>query len=159
MERIELGQPFRVLVDYAHTDDALRNALGMLRPIVEGKLRVVFGCGGNRDRAKRPLMTRAALDGSDVAYLTSDNPRKEKQEQIFADMEAAIRPEERAVVRVIEDRRRAIHQALLEAGPGDCVLIAGKGHETFQEFADTLIPFDDRAVARELIQLSRLAET
>jgi len=159
MEKIEEGQPFQVLVDYAHTEDALRNALTMLKPIVKGKLSVVFGCGGNRDRDKRPLMTRAVLDFADRAYITSDNPRKEDVGRILKDMESAVRPDEKAKTRIIEGRRQAIHGALLDAGPEDCVLIAGKGHESFQEFADTLIPFDDRAVARELIQLLKLAET
>lgn len=159
MEKVEAGQGFQVLVDYAHTDDALRNALTMLRPLVAGKLSVVFGCGGNRDREKRPLMTRAVLDFADRAYLTADNPRKEDPITILSDMEKAIRPEEMAHCKIITDRRRAIHQALLEARSGDCVLIAGKGHESFQEFADTLVPFDDRSVARDLIQLSQLAET
>ena len=158
MERIDSGQPFQVLVDYAHTDDALRNAIGMLRPLVNGTLRVVFGCGGNRDREKRPLMTRAVLDGADVAYLTADNPRKEAVAKILDDMEDALKPGESARVRRIEDRRQAIRRALLDAEAGDCVLIAGKGHESFQEFSDTLVPFDDRAVARELLNLSQRAE-
>lgn len=159
MEKVEAGQNFQVLVDYAHTDDALRNALSMLRPLLKGKLSVVFGCGGNRDREKRPLMTRAVLDVADRAYLTADNPRKEDPMTILRDMEKAIRTEEMANCRIIADRRRAIHQAILEAEEGDCVLIAGKGHETFQEFSDTLVPFDDRAIARDLIKLSQLAET
>ncbi len=158
MERIDSGQPFQVLVDYAHTDDALRNAIGMLRPLVKETLRVVFGCGGNRDREKRPLMTRAVLDSADVAYLTADNPRNEEVGRILDDMEGGVRPGESARVVRIEDRRQAIRQALTDAGPEDCVLIAGKGHESFQEFSDTLVPFDDRAVARELLSFSKLAE-
>jgi UDP-N-acetylmuramoyl-L-alanyl-D-glutamate--2,6-diaminopimelate ligase len=149
MERIEEGQPFNVLVDYAHTDDALRNALGMLRTITPGRLLVVFGCGGNRDRTKRPLMTRAVQDYADFAFATADNPRTEAITQIFGDMRAGVTTPEK--ITWIEDRRRAISLALDMAKPGDCLLIAGKGHESYQEFADTVFPFDDRLVARELI--------
>jgi len=154
MERIEEGQPFNVLVDYAHTDDALRNALGMLRTITPGKLHVVFGCGGNRDRAKRPLMTRAVQDIADHAYATADNPRNEAVAQIFADMQAGVNAPEKIVW--IDDRRRAISLALDACQPGDCLLIAGKGHESYQEFAGTVVPFDDRDVVRELIGIKTL---
>lgn len=153
LERVEAGQPYPVLVDYAHTDDALRNVLRVLRPLTAGRIITVFGCGGNRDRAKRPLMTRAVLEGADFAVATADNPRKEPLEQIFQDMKGALRPGDAGAIRFIEDRRAAIHEALRLARAGDCVLIAGKGHEGYQEFADTLVPFDDRQVARELIQL------
>ena len=154
MERIEAGQPFNVLVDYAHTDDALRNALGMLRAITPGRLLVVFGCGGNRDRTKRPLMTRAVQEIADFAWATSDNPRSEALSQIFDDMKAGVGAEAR--ITFVDDRRRAISLALDQARPGDSLLIAGKGHETFQEFADTVIPFDDRQVVRELIAVKQL---
>jgi UDP-N-acetylmuramoyl-L-alanyl-D-glutamate--2,6-diaminopimelate ligase len=154
MERIDEGQPFNVLVDYAHTDDALRNALGMLRAITPGRLLVVFGCGGNRDRSKRPLMTRAVQEFADFAFATADNPRTEPIAQIFGDMrEGATAPEN---ITWIEDRRRAISVALDMAKPGDCLLIAGKGHETYQEFADTVFPFDDRQVVRELLGIKAL---
>ncbi len=149
MERVEVGQPFPVLVDYAHTDDALRNALAMLRQITPGRLLVVFGCGGNRDREKRPLMTRAVLEKADYAWATSDNPRKESVEGIFEDMRKGILQED--AIEFVEDRRRAITLAIDAAKPGDCVLIAGKGHETYQEFADTVVPFDDRLVAKEIL--------
>jgi len=149
MERIEEGQAFNVLVDYAHTDDALRNALGMLRTITPGRLLVVFGCGGNRDRTKRPLMTRAVQEFADFAFATADNPRTEAIGQIFDDMRAGVTAPEK--ITWIEDRRRAISLALDIAKPGDCLLIAGKGHESYQEFADTVFPFDDRQVVRELI--------
>jgi UDP-N-acetylmuramoyl-L-alanyl-D-glutamate--2,6-diaminopimelate ligase len=149
MERIDEGQPYRVFVDYAHTDDALRNALGMLRPVTQGRLLVVFGCGGNRDRSKRPHMVRAVQECADFALATADNPRTEPLAQIFTDMKAGVVASEK--IAWIEDRRRAIGVALDAAKPGDCVLIAGKGHESYQEFADTVIPFDDRQVARELI--------
>jgi UDP-N-acetylmuramoyl-L-alanyl-D-glutamate--2,6-diaminopimelate ligase len=151
MERIDEGQPFNVLVDYAHTDDALRNALGMLRAITPGRVLVVFGCGGNRDRSKRPLMTKAVQEFADFALATSDNPRTESISRIFDDMRAGVHAPDR--ITWIEDRRRAISLALDLAKPGDCVLIAGKGHESYQEFADTVFPFDDRQVTRELLAL------
>jgi UDP-N-acetylmuramoyl-L-alanyl-D-glutamate--2,6-diaminopimelate ligase len=154
MERIEEGQPFNVLVDYAHTDDALRNALGMLRAITPGRLLVVFGCGGNRDRTKRPLMTRAVQEFADFAFATADNPRTEAIAQIFDDMRAGMTAPEK--ITWIEDRRRAITLALDMAKPGDCLLVAGKGHESYQEFADTVFPFDDRQVVRELIGIRTL---
>ncbi|MEM8867906.1 MAG: UDP-N-acetylmuramoyl-L-alanyl-D-glutamate--2,6-diaminopimelate ligase [Verrucomicrobiota bacterium] len=153
MERINLGQPFNVLVDYAHTDDALSNACGMLNEITEGRLIVVFGCGGNRDRGKRAPMLQAALNNADLVVATSDNPRAESLEQIFDDMQIGIGEEAQRTVRFIRDRRDAISEAFDLAQPGDCVLIAGKGHETFQEYDGTIIPFDDRDVARELIRL------
>lgn len=154
MERIDEGQPFNVLVDYAHTDDALRNALGMLRTITPGRLLVVFGCGGNRDRTKRPLMTRAVQEFADFAFATADNPRTEAVAQIFEDMRAGVTAPEK--ITWIDDRRRAISLALDVAKPGDCLLIAGKGHESYQEFADTVFPFDDRQVVRELIGIKAL---
>jgi UDP-N-acetylmuramoyl-L-alanyl-D-glutamate--2,6-diaminopimelate ligase len=151
MEKITAGQAFQVLVDYAHTDDALNHALSMLRDVCAGRLLVVFGCGGNRDRAKRPRMTAAVQRWADFAWATADNPRKEPLAQIFEDMRTGVTAPTR--LRFVEDRRRAIALALEAAQPGDCVLIAGKGHETYQEFADTVVPFDDRQVARELLQL------
>lgn len=154
MERVEEDQAFNVLVDYAHTDDALRNALGMLRPITPGRVICVFGCGGNRDRTKRPLMTRAVEEHADLALVTADNPRGETVSAIFEDMRAGVtRPEK---FTWIEDRRRALSLALDLCRPGDCLLVAGKGHETYQEFADTITPFDDRQILRELIRLKRL---
>jgi UDP-N-acetylmuramoyl-L-alanyl-D-glutamate--2,6-diaminopimelate ligase len=156
MERIEAGQPFNVLVDYAHTDDALRNALGMLRAVTPGRLLVVFGCGGSRDRTKRPLMTQAVQSLADFAWATADNPRSEPLARIFADMKTGITVPEK--ITFIDDRRRAISLALDAARPGDCLLIAGKGHESYQEFADTVIPFDDRQVVRELIGVKQIKE-
>lgn len=145
--------PFDVFVDYAHTDDALANALGMLKKITRGRLLVVFGCGGNRDRGKRPKMVRAVQKFADFAWATSDNPRKEPLEQIFADMQTGIVNPEKIIFE--PDRRRAIGLAIDAAAPGDCVLIAGKGHETYQEFAEITLPFDDRTVAAELLALRR----
>jgi UDP-N-acetylmuramoyl-L-alanyl-D-glutamate--2,6-diaminopimelate ligase len=157
MERIDEGQPYNVLVDYAHTDDALRNALGMLRAITPGRLFVVFGCGGNRDRTKRPLMTAAVQEFADFAWATADNPRSEALAQIFADMQTGVK--DAGQIAFVEDRRRAISLALDAAREGDCLLIAGKGHETYQEFADTIVPFDDRQVVRELIGIKRIRQS
>ena len=154
MERIEEGQAFNVLVDYAHTDDALRNALGMLRAITPGRLLVVFGCGGNRDRTKRPRMVQAVQEIADHAFATADNPRGEQVERIFDDMREGV--SDPARITWIADRRRAISLALDSAKAGDSLLIAGKGHEGYQEFADTVIPFDDRQVVRELIGIKAL---
>ncbi|MDI1334971.1 MAG: UDP-N-acetylmuramoyl-L-alanyl-D-glutamate--2,6-diaminopimelate ligase [Lacunisphaera sp.] len=154
MERIEEGQPYNVLVDYAHTDDALRNALGMLRAVTPGRLFVVFGCGGNRDRSKRALMTGAAQEVADFVWATADNPRAEALGQIFADMKGGVTAPDK--ITFVEDRRRALSLALDAAREGDCLLIAGKGHETYQEFADTIVPFDDRSVVRELIAIKKI---
>lgn len=152
MERVpENPFPFDVFIDYAHTDDALENALGMLKRITAGKLLVVFGCGGNRDRGKRPKMVRAVQRFADFAWATSDNPRKEALEQIFDDMRVGVDSPEK--ISFEADRRRAIALALETAREGDVVLIAGKGHETYQEFSDITLPFDDREVARELLAL------
>ncbi len=153
MERVEAGQPYNVLVDYAHTEDALNNALTMLRSVTPGRVLVVFGCGGNRDRNKREKMTAVVQRLADQSWATSDNPRKETLESIFEDMRKGVADESK--IHFVEDRRRAISLALDEARAGDCVLIAGKGHETYQEFADTVVPFDDRQVARELLELKR----
>jgi len=128
----------------------------MLREVTEGKLIVVCGCGGDRDRTKRAPMLRAALDGADTVFATSDNPRSERVEQIFDDMRVACTVSDAQRVMFINDRKRAISLALDVAGPNDCVLVAGKGHETFQEFDGTVIPFDDRQVAAELIRLKAL---
>lgn len=149
IERVDLGQPFSVIIDYAHTESSYAKTLGMLRGLTSGRLITVFGCGGDRDRGRRPRIARIVADLSDVAIATTDNPRGETVEGIFADMRGGLRAED--AVLFVEDRRHAISLALDHAAPGDIVLIAGKGHETFQEFADSVVPFDDRAVARELI--------
>jgi len=154
MERIEEGQPYNVLVDYAHTDDALHNALAMLRVITPGRLHVVFGCGGKRDRAKRPMMMAAVQKYADYTFATADNPRGEALSQIFEDMKTGVTAPDR--ITWIDDRRRAISLALDACKPGDCLLVAGKGHESYQEFADTVVPFDDRQVVRELIGIKTL---
>ena len=142
------GQPFRVIVDYAHTDDALKKVLKSAREITSGRLILVFGCGGERDRTKRPLMGEVAARESDYAILTSDNPRGEDPMVIIKEIEEGIK-EGRHLV--IADRRDAIRAAIQDAKKGDTVLIAGKGHETYQTIGGTSYPFDDRVVARELL--------
>lgn len=154
LERIEEGRPAEVFVDYAHTDDALRSTLEVLREVTPGKIHVVFGCGGDRDRGKRPLMMHVAQTFADFCWVTADNPRSESLEQIFDDMHKGVTKRDR--VRFIEDRRMAISYALDAADEKDTVLIAGKGHEPFMEFGDTIVPFDDRQVVRELIGVKRL---
>jgi len=157
MERVDAGQPFNVLVDYAHTDDALKNALDMLRAITPNRLMAVFGCGGDRDRKKRPLMTRAVMEHCDFCWATSDNPRSETPAAIFEDMKAGVTDYGR--IAFVEGRRRAISLALDKMRPGDCLLIAGKGHETYQELAGSVLPFDDRLVTLELLRKKRLIQT
>ena len=156
METVDCSQKYKVVVDYAHTPDALRNALSMLRECTPGNLHVVFGCGGDRDRGKRMEMTRVACAGADMVWATSDNPRTEPQSNIFKDMRKGI--SKGSDIHFIEDRRRAISLALDAANEEDCVLIAGKGHETFQEVQYTAIPFDDRKVADELLQAKSFAK-
>lgn len=149
LESIHCGQDFRVLVDYAHTHDALSNVLENVRPLTRGRLITVFGCGGDRDRLKRPLMGAVGATLSDVAVVTSDNPRGEDPEQIISEILAGV-PEGRVVV-IEPDRRQAIEIALRMARSGDIVIIAGKGHEEMQWIGERRIQFDDRAVAREVL--------
>jgi UDP-N-acetylmuramoyl-L-alanyl-D-glutamate--2,6-diaminopimelate ligase len=151
MERVDAGQPFAVLVDYAHTPDSVENVLQAARRLTDGRVIVVVGCGGDRDVGKRPLMGRAAAELADLAVLTSDNPRSEDPRAIIDAMVAGTRDVTDAQVQVEVDRRTAIAQALAAARPDDVVVIAGKGHETYQEYADTTIDFDDRAVARAIL--------
>jgi UDP-N-acetylmuramoyl-L-alanyl-D-glutamate--2,6-diaminopimelate ligase len=143
LQAVRCGQPFAVLVDYAHTDDALRKALLALRPLTRGKLRVLFGCGGDRDRKKRPLMARATEELADVIYVTSDNPRTEDAGEIIRQItDGFTRPRKNPVI-VEADRRTAIGKALDDAEAGDVVLVAGKGHENYQIIGDTRHHFDD----------------
>jgi UDP-N-acetylmuramyl-tripeptide synthetase len=149
-ERVAHDEDFAVVVDYAHTDDALRNVLRTARAVARARVITVFGCGGDRDRTKRAPMGEAAASLSDVIILTSDNPRTEDPEQILADVEVGLcatgKPYERYV-----DRRAAIHRAVREARPGDVVIIAGKGHEDYQIIGTETVHFDDREVAREAL--------
>ena len=147
-EAVDEGQPFAVLVDYAHTPDSLENVLRTARDLAHNRVICVFGCGGDRDRGKRPLMGRIAAELAHLAIVTSDNPRSEEPDAIIAEIlegagsEAEVEP----------DRREAIARAVATATDGDIVVIAGKGHEQGQQFADRTIPFDDREVAREALR-------
>jgi UDP-N-acetylmuramoyl-L-alanyl-D-glutamate--2,6-diaminopimelate ligase len=149
MERVEAGQPFLAVVDYAHTPDAVTLLLAEVRRLVPGRVIAVLGCGGDRDRAKRPLMGAAVAGGSDLAVLTSDNPRSEDPAAILAQMAAGLPTGAEAVVE--PDRRAAIRLAVAQAGPEDAVVVAGKGHERGQEIAGQVLPFDDRTVLREAL--------
>jgi UDP-N-acetylmuramoyl-L-alanyl-D-glutamate--2,6-diaminopimelate ligase len=154
MELVEAGQPFVAVVDYAHTPDAVRTALAALRGATRGRLLTVLGCGGDRDPGKRAEMGRAAAEGSDVLVVTDDNPRSEDPAAIRAAMLAGaleVPDGRRAEVLEVGERRAAIAEAVRRAGPGDTVLVAGKGHETGQEAAGVTTPFDDRVVLREAL--------
>ncbi|MGZ4410001.1 MAG: Mur ligase family protein, partial [Gaiellaceae bacterium] len=148
MERVDAGQPFTVIVDYAHTPDALERLLSASRPLSGpgGRVVVVYGCGGDRDRAKRPLMGQVVSELADLSLVTSDNPRSEDPAAIAAEVVEGLDLE------VELDRRRAIERALDLARPGDVVVIAGKGHEQGQEIGGRKLPFDDRQVAREALR-------
>jgi UDP-N-acetylmuramoyl-L-alanyl-D-glutamate--2,6-diaminopimelate ligase len=148
LERIDEGQDFQVVVDYAHKPDAVAAAIAALRPVTSGRLYVVLGAGGDRDPGKRPLMGRIAAQGADVLVVTDDNPRSEEPAAIRAAILAGAAGG-RAEVLEVGDRRAAIAEAFRRAGAGDLVLVAGKGHETGQEIGGVVHPFDDRTVARE----------
>ena len=153
-ERVEAGQDFAVVVDYAHTEDALNRLLTAAQALKTGRIITVFGCGGDRDRGKRPKMGRVAALLSDLVFLTSDNPRTEDPLAILGEVEAGLRGTQRPApfrYEVIADRRAAIAAAIRTARSGDTVLIAGKGHEDYQIIGTTRTPFDDREVAREAI--------
>jgi UDP-N-acetylmuramoyl-L-alanyl-D-glutamate--2,6-diaminopimelate ligase len=155
-ESVDAGQPFAVIVDYAHTPDSLDNVLRAARGLTRlmgGRVLCAFGCGGDRDRGKRPLMGAAAARLADYVVVTSDNPRSEDPESIISQiLEGVVAEREAGPDAVVPDRRRAIEHVLAQAHDGDVVLIAGKGHETGQEFADRTVPFDDREVARALLR-------
>ncbi len=152
LERIEEGQPFRVLVDYAHTPDGLKQVLDTLAELPKQKLICVVGAGGDRDRKKRPLMARIAQELSDTVILTSDNPRTEDPEFILDEMEVGMVGGPGATHDRIADRREAIQKAIALAGTGDVVLIAGKGHEDYQEINHVRHPFDDRSEAKNALR-------
>ena len=150
-ERVDEGQPFAVVVDYSHTDDALKNAIAVARSLEPKRVITLFGCGGDRDRSKRPVMGQVAGQFSDLVILTSDNPRSEDPLQIMNDVLVGLRRTDTAMI-VEPDRAAAIRRAIEEARAGDIVLLAGKGHETYQIFRDRTIHFDDREVAREALR-------
>lgn len=170
LQAVRCGQPFAVLVDYAHTDDALENVLRALRPLTRNRLRVMFGCGGDRDRSKRPRMAAVAEREADVVYLTSDNPRTENAEAILEEIVSGLsadveldgdlawarsrtrRMGKRTPVVVEADRRRAIERVLTEAEEGDVVLLAGKGHENYQIIGTEKRHFDDVEEATRVLK-------
>jgi UDP-N-acetylmuramoyl-L-alanyl-D-glutamate--2,6-diaminopimelate ligase len=155
-ERLIAGQPFTVAVDYAHTEDALVRLLTAAQALKTGRIITVFGCGGDRDRGKRPKMGEAAVRYSDVVILTSDNPRTEDPISILEHVETgvieAMRQRPHVLYRKVPDRREAIETAVREAHRGDIVLIAGKGHEDYQIIGTKKVHFDDREVARNAIE-------
>jgi UDP-N-acetylmuramyl-tripeptide synthetase len=150
-ERVEAGQDFLVVVDYAHTPDALQRVLETARRLTPGRLGVVFGAGGDRDRGKRPVMGGIAAALADRVWLTSDNPRSEDPAAIIEEIAAGVVPPPPEGYARLPDRREAIHQALDWARQGDTVVIAGKGHEAYQIIGGRVLPFDDRLVAREFL--------
>ena len=154
-EPVDVGQPFSVVVDYAHTDDALRNLLQAANELLQrqrqqGRIVTVFGCGGDRDRTKRPAMGEIAARLSDLVIVTSDNPRSEDPQTIINDILVGLKRVDISF-QIELDRAKAIRQALLEAREGDIVLLAGKGHETHQVIGAKALPFDDRKVARGVL--------
>lgn len=154
-EHVDAGQPFQVIVDYAHTDDGLRNVLNAAREICRGRVIVAFGCGGDRDKTKRPKMGRVAAELADFAIVTSDNPRSEDPERILLDIEVGLQHAGKRKYDdylMIVDRTEGIRAAIGMAKPGDLVLIAGKGHEDYQILGSRRIHFDDREVARAILQ-------
>jgi UDP-N-acetylmuramoyl-L-alanyl-D-glutamate--2,6-diaminopimelate ligase len=156
LEAVPAQRQFRVFVDYAHTDDALLNVVRTCRELNPARIIVVFGCGGNRDKTKRPRMGAVVDQHADYAIVTSDNPRKEDPLSIIEDIKPGMK---RGRYEVIADRREAIFKAIAMAQPRDIILIAGKGHENYQEFADHTSPFDDVAVAREALEGKRVDPT
>ena len=150
LERVDCGQDFLVYVDFAHTHHALQAVLSAISAAAKGRIILVFGCGGNRDKKKRPKMGHIAEKYADVFWITNDNPRSEDPYEIIHEIQAGIKNGAR--FRVQPDRKRAIEEALLEAKSGDVVIIAGKGHEQYQIAKDTVTPFDDRAVVRQILE-------
>ncbi len=148
LERIPVESDFSVFVDYAHTQDALKNVITSLRPLCKGRLYVVFGCGGNRDKAKRPMMGRVVSELADLAIITTDNPRNEQPQEIINEIITGINKQN---FKVILDRQAAIKETLSQAGKDDIILVAGKGHENYQIFKNKRTHFDDREVVRECL--------
>lgn len=150
-ETVDAGQPYTVIVDYAHTADSLENVLRTIKELTKGRILCVVGCGGDRDRSKRPIMAQIALKYSDISIFTADNPRTEDPNVILLEMVEGVKNTTSAY-HCIVDRKEAIHFAIKNAGTNDVILIAGKGHETYQEISGTRFEFDDREVARSFMQ-------
>jgi UDP-N-acetylmuramoyl-L-alanyl-D-glutamate--2,6-diaminopimelate ligase len=157
LQPVRNGQPFAVLVDYAHTDDALRNVLSALRPLTRGKLRVLFGCGGDRDTTKRPRMAGIAEELADSIYVTSDNPRTESAQSILDQIAGGFSRAGQSRVNFEIDRKAAIERILSDAEPGDVVLLAGKGHENYQIIGKEKHHFDDVEEAARFLKLRQAA--
>jgi UDP-N-acetylmuramoyl-L-alanyl-D-glutamate--2,6-diaminopimelate ligase len=155
LESVEAGQPYAILVDYAHTEDALKRLLLAVRELSDKKILLVFGCGGDRDPGKRTPMGKVAGSLAHIAIATSDNPRSESPEAILSEIEAGLTASGATKYLKIADRREAIRQAIELANPGTVVVIAGKGHETTQVMGDREYPFDDRIVAAEMVEKRR----
>jgi UDP-N-acetylmuramyl-tripeptide synthetase len=156
LELIHCGQNFTVVVDYAHTEDALINVLKTLRALTQKRILTLFGCGGDRDRSKRPRMGRVAVEWSDYVVVTSDNPRSEDPASIAKEIEVGILEFGKKNYEVILDRKKAIEHILHQAKQGDIVFLAGKGHETIQILKDRSIHFDDREIAKNILTQSIL---
>ena len=152
LERVNGSKDFSVIVDYAHTDDALKNVLSAIKSLKPAKIITVFGCGGNRDKTKRPKMAKVACSMSDFVFITSDNPREENPDEIISDIEAGAKEINKTNYKIVVDRKEAIKQAIIEARKNDVVLIAGKGHENYQIIGRTKIHFDDRETASEILK-------
>ena len=149
LQRIDSASGFSVFVDYAHTDDALKNVIMSLRQVFGGRMLVVFGCGGERDKGKRPKMGRVVSQLADFAIITNDNPRSEEPAEIIRDIKRGISGDSYSV---IQDRKQAIREVLQIAQPGDVVLVAGKGHENYQILKNKTIPFDDCEAVKECLK-------
>jgi UDP-N-acetylmuramoyl-L-alanyl-D-glutamate--2,6-diaminopimelate ligase len=152
MEKVDTDADFTVLIDYAHTDDALKNVLSTLRDLCEGKLIVVFGCGGDRDKTKRPRMARVAENLADIVIVTSDNPRTEEPAAIIGEIAASFKYPTADKISFELQRKNAIELAIKKAGKGDIVLLAGKGHEDYQIIGNKKIPFSDKEVASDCLK-------
>ena len=159
LEKVSGNGDFAVLVDYAHTDDALQNVLTTLKPLCQGRLIVLFGCGGDRDKTKRPRMAAVVEQLADVVFVTSDNPRTEKPEAIIADIMVGFRDLSSERLTVEPDRRKAIELAIATARPDDIVVLAGKGHETYQIIGDKKFDFSDKDIARQCLKERQCARS
>ncbi len=151
IEMLQTNTPYKIILDYSHSPDALKNILKTVRQFARGRVIALFGCGGDRDHAKRPIMGRIGGQLADFCVLTSDNPRSEDPMQILKSIEEGIRPTGKPYT-VIENRREAIRYAMTIAQEGDIIVLAGKGHETYQEIMGVKRPFDEKTVVRELLE-------